>query len=257
LGAKRGAVFTMSRGVSTLVMVRFRAFVAALLAVTSLGAMGASTAGGQPTDDRLSSAPSIVANPRVTGIGDPVTASGNCAGSPHLTVTGQPAGWYDIPPDYIHDVTLFPDPAGNWLTVFPMPPTPSTVSVLCSQGLTTEGVVMSISPSDHVRSLGSGQPDGGGIIVTIPDVLSPEQLVAFTATGSLVPVAVLAFVSQGAQVRVESPGAPVRIVIIGVESLGENANARQNSRVQGWSLDVGAINGGASTSGLAPAVRIP
>jgi hypothetical protein len=93
----------------------------------------------------------------------------------------------------------------------------------------------------------------GGVLVTIPNAQSPERLTAFTATGAPVPIAIL---SNGVQARLQPTGFPERIVIVGIESLGQNANARQNSRVQGWSVDVGAIADGASTSGLVPAERI-
>lgn len=202
----------------------------------------------------LPSQSSVVADPRVTFAGRLVTASGNCSGSPRLIVAAQAAGWFDIPPVFF-DVLLQPDPAGSWTTSFLMPTVPSTVSVLCTQGNVTESAATLISPADGLTQL-IGQPDGSGTVVMIPNVISPERMAAFTATGRPVPIAILGTVNGGVQVRVEPQGIPVRIVIVGIESLGENANARQTSRVQGWSVDVGTITGGASTSGLAPAQRV-
>ena len=102
----------------------------------------------------------------------------------------------------------------------------------------------------------SGERDGSGVLVTIPNVISPERLVAFTAGGAPVPIAIEAIVSNGVQARLGPQGVPVRIVIVGIETLGENATARQNSRVQGWAIDVGSITDGVSTSGLVPARRL-
>ncbi len=199
----------------------------------------------------LPSQPSIVTTPQVTAAGDSVAASGDCAGSPHLIVTGRAAGWFDIPLVYVDELPVA-DASGGWSTVFPMPPIPSTASLLCTHGPVTDSAATLISPSDGLISL-SGQQDGSGVIVTIPNVISPERLAAFTATGGSVPIAILDSIVR---VRLEPPAFPLRIVILGIESLGENANARQNSRVQGWSLDVGTIASGITTSALAPAERL-
>ena len=187
----------------------------------------------------LPSQPSIVVEPRVTAMDNTVMASGNCSGLPHLIVTGQAAGWHDIPPVYL-DVVLLADASGNWMTLLPMPPIPSTATVRCTQGAVTESAVILISPSSGLLML-SGERDGSGVLVTIPNVISPERLVAFTAGGAPVPIAIEAIVSNGVQARLEPQGVPVRIVIVGIETLGENATARQNSRVQGWAIDVGSI----------------
>lgn len=195
--------------------------------------------------------PFLVAGPHVTAVGKPVTASGNCVGSTELSVTGGAAGWYDVPPVYL-DEFLFPNARGDFSTSFPMPPTPSTVVLWCTQGLVAETAVTLISPSDNVRSL-VGNSGVGGVTVAIPHLISPERLAVFTATGQSVTMTVL---DNGLQVLLESSVFPVRIVIVGIESLGENANALQNSRVQGWSVDVGALTDGASTSSLAPAARL-
>ena len=89
--------------------------------------------------------------------------------------------------------------------------------------------------------------------MSIPNVIQPERLVAFSATGQPVPLAVL---DNRVRIRLEPPGIPTRIVIIGIETLGENANARQTSSVQAWFVDVGSIDDGASIAGLAPARRV-
>jgi len=196
---------------------------------------------------------SVVAEPRVTNVGGSATVSGNCSGSPRLIVTAQAAGWYDIPPVFL-DTVLATDLSGSWTTSLTMPKVPSTVNVLCTQGNVTESAATLISPAEGLMSL-IGQRDGSGVIVTIPNAISPERMAAFTSTGATVPIAILGNVTGGVQVRVEPSGIPVRIVIVGIESLGENANARQTSRVQGWSVDVGTIAGAASISGLAPARR--
>ena len=134
-----------------------------------------------------------------------------------------------------------------------MPSIPSSVTLLCTESNLTESDVTLISPSDGLMQLSSQRVVAGGVLITIPNVLSPERLTAFTATGGPVPLAIL---GNGVQVRLQPTGFPERIVIVGIESLGENANARQNSRVQGWSVDVGAITDGVSTSSLVPAQRL-
>lgn len=200
----------------------------------------------------LPSHPSVVAEPRVAVTGDIVTASGNCSGSPRLLVTGRAAGWFDIPPNFV-DEFLPVDASGSWVTSFPMPSIPSSVTLLCTSGNLTESDVTLISPSDGLTELNPQRDVNGGVLVTIPNVLSPERLSAFTATGASVPIAIL---GDGVLARLQPTGFPERIVIVGIESLGENAIARQNSRVQGWAVAVGAINDGVSASGLVPAERL-
>ena len=202
----------------------------------------------------LPSLPSVVVSPRVTSVGTEVEASGSCSGSPHLIVTARAVGWLDIPPELV-DVVLPTDSTGSWATSFRMPLVPSTVSVFCTKGVVTEIATTLISPADGLISL-IAQRDGSGVVVTIANVISPERLAAFTATGKPLPLAILATLNGGVQVRLEPQGIPVRIVIVGIESLGENAQARQTSPVQGWSVDVGTIMEIASTTGLVPAQRI-
>jgi hypothetical protein len=201
-----------------------------------------------------SSSPSIIVEPAVTTSGSPVSASGRCSGSGRLLITGGATGWYDTPPVYV-DETLSADAAGNWMSAFVMPPTASTASVLCTQGPVTETAAVLIAPADGLEAV-TGQPDGTGLMVTLPNVISPERLVAFTATGSPVPLSIEALLTNGIEARLEPPWIPVRVVIIGIRSFGENAMARQVSGVQGWSVDFGTITEGASTAGLAPAERL-
>ena len=204
------------------------------------------------------SQPSIVVDPPVAAIGDPVTASGNCAGSPHLTVEGQPLGWYDTPPVYVDEFPV-PDDSGNWIASFPMPAIPSNPVVRCTGVAGVSGT--QISPSENLIPL-IGEPDGSGMIVTISPLAEGSALRAYTANGVRVPMAILEVDPETrtrVRARVELPGVPVKIVFIGVEYLGENAGARQQARVQAWSLDVplvGAITDGASTSNLEPARRL-
>ena len=199
----------------------------------------------------LQSQPSVVAGPRVTASGNPVVASGNCSGTPRLVVTGRAAGWFAIPPIYV-DVSLVADSSDSWSTSFPMPPTPSTAVLTCTQGNVSDFASTMISPSDRLQSL-FGQRDGSGVIVSIPNVIQPERLVAFSPTGRPVPLALL---DNSVRVRLAPPGIPMRIVIIGIETFGENANARQTASVQAWFVDVGSIDDGASIAGLARARRV-
>ena len=225
-----------------------RALSAIVLVLASLGLLAPALV---PAASLPPSQPSVVAVPRVSFAGDPVTASGNCAGSAHLLATGRAAGWLDVPPVYVDEFPAV-DASGGWSTTFAMPPIPSTISLLCTHGPVSDSAAVLISPSDGLIPL-NAQRDGSGVVVTIPNVISPERLAAFTATGRSVPISIL---NNSVRVRLQPHGIPVRIVIIGIESLGENAMALQNSRVQGWSVDVGAITDGAATSGLAPAQRL-
>ena len=88
--------------------------------------------------------------------------------------------------------------------------------------------------------------------MTLPNVMSPERLVAFTATGSPVPLSIEAVLSDGIEARLEPPWIPVRVVIIGIRSFGENAMARQVSGVQGWSVDFWGHHRRASTATCGP-----
>jgi hypothetical protein len=239
--------------------VRVCAVAPALLVLGSLGVVtptASPSAGAAPISRQiqlsLTSQPLIAVTPRVSSSGSLVTASGDCAGSPHLRVIGRAAGWFDIPPVYVDEFPV-PDAAGHWSSMFPMPAIPSTVSLFCTQGSTLDSASTLISPIDGLSSL-SVERDGSGVIVTIPNVITPEQLVAFTSSGASVPIAIL---DTTVRVRLQPPGVPVRVIIIGIESLGENAEARQTSRVQAWSLDVGIIDAAIPISGLAPAQRIP
>jgi hypothetical protein len=101
-----------------------------------------------------------------------------------------------------------------------------------------------------------GESNAGGLIVTLPKAIGPDQPVAFTATGRSVQLSVLENVAEGLRVRVEIPFVPVRIVVIGTESLGENADARQNARIQSWSVNASDVNGAADSADLALAVRL-
>jgi hypothetical protein len=232
-------------------MFRIRATALTLVVLVFFGLVIPVRVNAQMIQPQQSTQPSLAAGPHVTSVGMPVTASGNCQGSARLTVTGGAAGWYDIPPVYL-DELLFPEVTGDFSASFPMPPSPSTVVLWCTQGLVTQTALMLISPSNNVMSL-VGDHVGTGVAVTIPNLISPERLAAFTATGQSVPMTVVA---NGMQVLLWPSLFPVRIVIVGIESLGENANALQNSRVQGWSVDVGALTDGVSTLGFAPAVRL-
>lgn len=206
----------------------------------------------------LASAPSIVVAPRVATSGSPLVATGNCVGTPRLIVTGRPAGWYDVPPVFV-DADQATDANSNWTATFPMPVIPSRVTVRCTNGGVTEVVEALVSPSaGDIVQLTAEPSDTGTTIVTIPKPAPFGPFEAFTPTGVSVPLVILN--ASTMRVELSSVGNPGRVIIVGFENLGENANARQVTRVQGWFVEVPArpvpINGGIPIDGLLPAQRI-
>lgn len=205
----------------------------------------------------LAAAPTVAVAPQVTSAGSQVTASGTCLGTPRLVVTGRPIGWYDIPPVFV-DADQATDAGGSWTTTFPMPAIPSRVTVHCTNRDVTANVEALISPSDgDIVHLVAEPSDIGATVVTIPKALH-GPLEAFTTLGISVPLAVVNPATM--TVQLFPTGNAGRIVIVGFEALGENAEALQNIRVQGWFVDgaVGPtpINGGIPIDGLLPAERI-
>ncbi|HEX5590870.1 MAG TPA: hypothetical protein VFX65_11325 [Candidatus Limnocylindrales bacterium] len=184
----------------------------------------------------LPSATTVEVDRHVATAGESVTASGTCAGSPQLTVAGRPAGWYDAPPVYVNVVPPL-DGAGHWSATFPMPVLPSTVTLRCTSASVIDVVAVRISPS--AGALPSIVPTvaGSEAEVAVPNTAFQDTLLAYTADGVPVPLSIspagLGFIG-----RLPLAPNPGRIVLVGVESLGENAIALQNSRVQAWTVDV-------------------
>jgi LPXTG-motif cell wall-anchored protein len=197
----------------------------------------------------LSASSEMQVNPRVGAPGTTITVSGACAGTPRVIIAGRPGGWYDVPPVYA-DVVALPSNGPFSLTA-PMPVLPSTVRLLCTSGGVTEIVQQLISPAtgDLVQVFAIAA--GGGYLVSIPAVVSPQLLAAFGLTGDAVPLSVVA-TSAVVTVRLEPPVGVSDVVIVGLETLGENAEARQNVRVQGWTVHLSGAVAATSTTSTAP-----
>lgn len=194
--------------------------------------------------------------PRVSPVGTSVTAYGTCTSSPRFQVIGQPAGWFDTPPKYV-DVVLAIDSAGWWFTEFPMPSLPSTALLSCPDGPTP---AVAIAPSFDQPPGVAAQRDADGYIVDVQKVSQPDALEVFTASGE--PVASTDLLRQpigeGWSVTLHvTPAWPnSKVVVLGFEALGENANANQVTRVQAWSraLSPSRVSAAAATK---QAVRLP
>lgn len=178
-------------------------------------------------------------NPRVGAPGSTITVSGTCSGTPRVVVEGRPGGWYDVPPVYA-DVSALP-PNGPFSFTTSMPVLPSTVRLICTVDGLTEFVQLLISPATGDLATGFATAADGGYLVTIPGVVSPELLAAFGSTGDPVPLSIVA-TSPAVTVRLEPAAGVTDVVIVGMQDLGENADARQVVRVQGWAVNLpGAI----------------
>jgi hypothetical protein len=180
----------------------------------------------------LADSPTLDVTPRVTATGDAVSVVGTCAGTARVEVIGRPMGWYDTPPVYADFSALAPGtPFG--LTVG-MPPLPSTVQLTCSVGDATEGRAISIAPADGDLVPVEATATDEGYVIQLPKALL-QGLAAFTTLGASVPLALLDS-ADPLSVQVAPPAGATGVVVIGVESLRENANARQVLRVQAWTF---------------------
>jgi hypothetical protein len=186
----------------------------------------------------LSATTTIGVSPAVTAAGELVVASGRCSGSPRLIVTGRPDGWYDAAPVYL-DVVPAVDSAGSWSATFAMPPLPSIARISCTSPTIAELAAELISPS--AGDLPSLVPELSGdlITVTLPPDAFPYTMLAYTSEGERLALSITNE-AAGAVGWIEYGPRPARIVLIGFESLGENAEALQNSRVQAWTVDLPA-----------------
>jgi len=195
---------------------------------------------------------SIVVQPSVTAAGTTVTASGRCSGSARLRVLGRVQGWYDHAPVLV-DMSPAVNGGHEWRASFPMPSLPSIAELSCSAAGVVDVASARISPAaGDLPSLVPFAIDGD-VGVTLPSQAEPDSLRAYTAAGAVVPMTIT---TDGTTpvARLRPPSRPIRIVIVGIEMLGENAEALQNSRVQAWTVDVAAATGSPEP---APATPIP
>lgn len=199
---------------------------------------------------------SIAATPRVGATGSRVLLSGTCDGSARVRLIGQPVGWKDVPPVYV-DTVVVSDITGSWSTSATMPNTPATARVDCLRFPTTSSASALIAPFDGNSALLGFTSAASGVVVTIPRVSNSASLVASTAGGEPVPLTVL---DPSVTVLLQPPAGARRIVIVGIEDLGENAEALQVSRVQAWFVDLPVsppeLTAGVPTIGLLPAQRL-
>ena len=182
----------------------------------------------------LAISPTLDVEPHVADAASLFTISGTCAGSPRIVVKGRPAGWYDPPPVYA-DMTDLPTNSPFSVSL-PMPVLPSTVQLQCSNGAVSESRTELVSPAAGDLVPLSPTADDGVYIVTIPRASATPPLAAYTLTGAPVPLSVVA--DQPVTVRIEPAPGVTGVVILGIEDLGENAEALQNSRVQAWLVDL-------------------
>jgi hypothetical protein len=181
----------------------------------------------------LAAPPMLVVEPHVTTAGAPVTIGGTCAGAPSLVVKGRPLGWYDPPPVFA-TVTNLPSNS-SFSTTLPMPVIPSTIDLACTSGNVTETRTELVSPAFGDLVPLTATIDGSGYLVAVPGAVTTPPLAAYTTTGTTVP---LSLVPAPFTVRVQPSAGVDRVIILGIEALGENAVALQNSRVQAWSVDL-------------------
>jgi hypothetical protein len=180
----------------------------------------------------------LAVTPRVAPSGADVMATGRCSGAARLTVTVRAAGWYDVPAVVV-DVSPTPDSLGGWTASFPMPAVPSQVRAECTWSGGRDVVVVPVAPSAGDEPAAFPRADGDGYLVDLPNAVDLDMTEAFTAAGQRVELTV---VSRGstATVRISPAAGALRVVIIGTEFLGENAEARQVTRVQAWTVDIPA-----------------
>ena len=105
-----------------------------------------------------------------------------------------------------------------------MPVLPSTVRLICTVDGVTEFVQVLISPATGDLATEFATAADGGYLVTIPGVVSPELLAAFGPTGDPVPLSIVA-TSPEVTVRLEPAAGVTDVVIVGLQDLGENADA--------------------------------
>ena len=117
-----------------------------------------------------------------------------------------------------------------------MPVLPSTVQLQCSNGAVSESRIELVSPAAGDLVPLTPTADGSGYIVAIPKASTTPPLAAYTLTGAPVPLPVVA--DQPVTVRIEPAPGLAGVVILGIEELGENAEALQVSRVQAWLVDL-------------------
>jgi len=184
----------------------------------------------------LASASTIDVSPPVAESGEVVVVSGTCSAAPRLVVSGRVLGWYDPAPIYL-DVVPSLDSTGAWSTILPMPVLPSIARLTCTGATVADVVAMQISPS--AGDLPSVTPTVSGDLITVavPSTAFPYTLRAYTSEGEGIALSITNE-AGGLVGRMESAARPVRILLIGTESLGENAEAFQNTRVQAWTVDV-------------------
>ena len=182
----------------------------------------------------LAVSPTLKVEPHVADAASLFTISGTCAGSPRIVVKGRPAGWYDPPPVYA-DITDLP-PNSPFSVSLPMPVLPSTVQLDCSNGAVSESRIELVSPAAGDLVPLTPTADDGGYIVAIPKASTRPPLAAYTLAGAPVPLSVVA--DPPVTVRIEPAPGVAGVVILGVEELGENAEALQISRVQAWLVDL-------------------
>ena len=246
----------LTRSISWLGKQRGARFCLVLLPVVAIPANTAGPAVSRTESFAAVASVPLEVAPRVSPAGTGVTASGTCATSPRLQVFGQPAGWYDIPPKYVDDVLTI-DSGGSWFTQFPMPSLPSTVVVSCSDGPTP---AVPIAPSFDPPPGAPASRDADGYIIDVQRVSQPDALEVFTASGAFVASTEVLRqqVGEGWSVTLHtSPAWPnAQVVVLGFESLGENATANQVTRVQAWSraLTPSPVSGAVATK---QAVRLP
>jgi len=190
------------------------------------------------------------ATPRVAAPGAAVRLAGECAGSGVTVVfRGQPAGWYDAPVVFAN-VTP-PIAAGRWSVDVTMPATPATIDVTCIQNAVPTFASTRVAPSGLPTTLPQ-VTSGEAADLTLPTNAYPESVEAFTDAGVPIPLTV----TTGYTVRVTPPSGAGHVVIVGTESLGENANALQNNRVQAWSAPVRDLVAPTTTTTPAPSTTV-
>lgn len=222
---------------------------ACLLAVGAAIVVPSTTRTPHPVEAALASGQFSVV-PQVAAVGTPVVASGSCSGTLRFSLVGQAAGWTPPAPLLI-DAAPAADMFGNWSLTFPMPNVPATATMRCDLHMITTSDTLFLAPPSAALPVRVFD-DSASLLKGV----QPNVLQAFSLDNTPVTLGGVTTDSNGLIVSLAPGPNPATVVLLGIESLGENAAADQVTRVQAWRLDMPGPDVNVGATADAHAVRL-